>query len=314
MPGTGAICPRVSLIVINYNTEALVCRLLASAEGGADELVVVDNSSTTGSLDVLTRAHPDAVIVRSPRNLGYGAGANLGARHCSGDVLVVANPDIRISAEGLRRLAAVVSEDGVGAAAPSFVDGTGAFLPSSHYREPGLLTTLWNYSSAFGAICSRLRPRWNPTLRTRHEHASDHETVHVLGALMAIDAKVFRYVGGFDESFFLYREETDLCRRIRAAGWKVYHVAGVSAGHEGDASGRDGKPIEIRPAAVRSHYHYLLKHRGRLIAALAWLIGVCAALSWLVIGPRRASAWDCLRAHIAVGARRTDSGSRDVRR
>jgi N-acetylglucosaminyl-diphospho-decaprenol L-rhamnosyltransferase len=295
---------RISLIVVNYNTAALASRMLHSAEEGADEVVVVDNASTEGSLDELAQEHPRARIIRSTRNLGYGAGANLGARDCTGDVLIVANPDIQISPDGLHALAAVVGQDGIGLAAPRFVDAAGAFLPSSHYRDPGLLTTLWVYSSLFGPISSRLRPGWNPTLRRRAEHESDHDTKHVLGALMAIDATAFRSIGGFDERFFLYREETDLCRRIREAGWRVRYVASVTATHDGDASSRDRRPVDIRPAAVLSHYRYIKKHRGLLVAVLAFLIGWFGGLLWVLTGPHRTWAKDSLGAHRAVWQQR----------
>jgi len=116
--------------------------------------------------------------------------------------------------------------------------------------------------------------------------------------LIAIDAQAFARIGGFDERFFLYREETDLCDRMRQGGWTVRHVAGVTATHDGDASSRDHRPIEIRPASVRSHYIYLQKHRGRWIAGLAWLLGVFGSISWLVIGPRRRWAKESIRAHM----------------
>lgn len=292
--------PRVSLVVVNYNTAELAVRLVAEVGDGADEIVVVDNASAQPDRDHLSRLPGQVKVIDAGMNLGYGAGANLGARECTGDVVVIANADIEIAPQALRELASQAGDDTVGLAAPRFLGPDGALIRSCHRRDPGLLTTLWDFSSLFGGLAVRLRPGWHPTLVTDAEHGHDRDAVHVLGALMAVRAEAFRAVDGFDESFFLYREETDLCARLRAGGWRIRHVAHVTAHHVGDASSTDDRPVPIRPVAVRSHYAYLRKHRGQALTALAWVLGLLGSLSWWLIGPRRHFARDSLRAHLGL--------------
>lgn len=293
--------PTVAVVLVNYNTPDLVSRFLDRSRGGMDEVVIVDNASFVGNLGVLIEENPEARFVRLERNVGYGAGANAGAELCESDVIVVANPDVEIPPEGLRHLAAVVSQDRVGLAAPRFVDRAGRLIRSSHRREPGLLTTLGEYAGPFAAVAARLQPSWHPTLNSPQSHLHSHDTVHVLGALMAVRSDAFREVRGFDERFFLYREETDLCVRLRAADWRVVHVAEVEAVHDGDASsGGDWRFVAVRPAALRSHYQYIRKRWGLSKAVLAWLVGLTGSAVWVVMGRDRRMAYESLKGHARV--------------
>src|SRR5581483_9594246 len=82
-------------------------------------------------------------------------------------------------------------------------------------------------------LAHRIAPDWHPTLHPVADHARRLECVHVLGALLAIDTAQFRAVGGFDEAFFMYREETDLCVRVRERGGRVVHRGDLVATHVG---------------------------------------------------------------------------------
>jgi N-acetylglucosaminyl-diphospho-decaprenol L-rhamnosyltransferase len=301
--------PSVSLVVVNYNTTELASHLLRISKGGADQIVVVDNSPAPG-IGELEIEHPAATVVRPGSNLGYGRAANLGATRCTNDVVVIANADVEITGDDLRRLATHVGR-GVGLAAPRFLTPDGWLIRSAHRREPGWLITLFEQCGPFAAILKRLAPQWHPTLESEGAHSSDHDVLHVLGALMAVDRRAFEEVGGFDERFFLYREETDLCRRLRSAGFAIRHVGSVTAIHVGDASSEPGSvQVSARPFAVASHYRYIRKHRGPVTAAAAWVSGLVGASLWLVAGHDRASARASVRSHLRVLARTLSAGWR----
>ena len=230
----------MSLVIVNYNTADQARQMVEGLGDGADEIVIVDNASPNGDVDALRQLPAPVKVLALADNRGYGAGANAGSMICTGEVVVVSNADIGISAADLRSLAAEAYNEGVGLAGPRFVDATGSLVRSSHYRDPGLLTTLWEYSVLFGAVASRLRPEWHPTLRSRQDHDADHDTLHVLGALMAMPAEAFREVGGFDEGYFMYFEDVDLGFRLGKAGYRnvyepaaaVTHVGAHSTGSE----------------------------------------------------------------------------------
>ena len=296
--------PTISLVVVNYNSGVLAQRLLAAVGDGADEVIVVDNASPDGGagLDELSEMFPAAKVIRLADNLGYGGGANEGARHATGAVLVIANPDLTITGRELRELASVVGHDGVVLAAPRFLTPAGELERSAHHREPRFLTTLDNFCGPFGHLMRRRDPDWHPTWYQSARHVERLDCLHVLGALMAIDSDAFRGVDGFDERFFMYREETDLCRRLRLGGGGIRHVGDLVAIHIGRASTPTKWEHQGNVQGLTSHYAYIAKHWGRLVAGLARALGAVSCMVWLIAGParKRPLARRALRWHVGL--------------
>jgi N-acetylglucosaminyl-diphospho-decaprenol L-rhamnosyltransferase len=290
--------PRVSLVIVNYNAAQLTEALVSSVGTGADEVIVVDNASPQGAPSGLEQRRPGTIVIDAGANLGYGSGANLGAARATGDVIVVSNPDVSLSPSDLRRLAAAAIAPGVALVAPCFVDDHGDLVRSAHRSYPGLLVTMQELCSPFAAVMARRDPEWHATLLRSDEHAWSQDVEHVLGALMAIRASAFRAVGGFDERFFLYREETDLCARLRQAGWRVRHVAEITATHIGGASTDDPWPIAARSPALESHYRFIGLHWGPCRRLLARSVGLLASLSWALAGRDHRAGMRALRWHL----------------
>jgi hypothetical protein len=298
--------PSVSLIVVNYEAAGLCTRLVESLVGQLDEIIVVDNASSDVAelepLDGLSGVR----VVRLDSNRGFGAGSNAGRACATGDVLIVANPDVTVSAVGLRRLAAQAF--GFGIAGPRFRYPDGRLQRSAHRREPLLMTTLVELCAPLGGVLRRVMPDWHPTLFSSSRHHEDLAATHLLGALLAIDRRAWDAVGGFDEAFFLYREETDLCVRAASQGWRVRYLADVEAEHIGGASSHSELPLTARPAWLKSHYAYIEKHRGRRRAALARIVGTAASAVTMLQPKRRASARVTLAWHLER-RRRTEVSS-----
>jgi N-acetylglucosaminyl-diphospho-decaprenol L-rhamnosyltransferase len=295
--------PTVSLVVVNYNSGDLTGRLLDAVGGGADEVIVVDNDSPDGGagLDEASARHPKADVLRLARNLGYGGGANAGAHRATGSVVVISNADIVISGPDLRALAAQVS-NGVVLAAPRFLTPDGELEQSAHRREPRFLATIDSYCGPFGHVMRRWRPGWHPSWYSAQDHERDFDCLHVLGALMAIDRREYEAVGGFDESFFMYREETDLCRRLRQRGGRIRHVGTIVARHVGRASTPSRWPYQGNVMSLDSHYHYIRKHWGRIAGGAARALGTVSCAVWLIAGPaqKRPVARRALRWHVGL--------------
>ena len=301
--GTPRLDGRTSVVVVNYNTTAATARLVAPLEDSLAQVLVVDNASPDGSFDRFAASQGRVATLALDTNVGYGAAANRAAERLIGDVMILCNPDLVVEETALALLAAAARADGVAIAAPRFVFPDGTLQRSAHRRDPGLVTTAVDLSPAVATVARRLAPSWHPTLFPADAHAHPLDAHHVLGATMAIDLVAFRSVGGFDETFFLYREETDLCVRMRQRGWRIVHVPSATVVHEGAGSTPDGVTTQVRTAHLESHYRFIAKHRGRMMAAVARLVGLLASASWFLTGPNRSEAGAALRWHLGGRSR-----------
>jgi GT2 family glycosyltransferase len=300
--------PSVSLVIVNYNSSNLVRALVERLHAHVDETIVVDNASDEAVDDASLTAH-GAQIVRLARNRGYGGGANAGAAVAHGDVIVFANPDIEVSGEHLAALAQTASKPGVGLVAPRYLSPDGTLFRSAHRREPTFVLGVYEACVPLAIRLARRWPDWHPTLLSTRDHDRTQDVLHVLGALTAVDRGAFAQVGGFDEAFFMYREETDLCRRFRKRGLRIVHQADCQAVHQLGGSTPQSWKVYGHPVAVRSHYLYIRKHWGPLAPVVARAMVIASLAAWLVAGSNRSLAWAHLRPHL----RRTQASARAVR-
>lgn len=204
--------PRASIVIVNYNGRedlARCLRSLAQAGHADDEIIVVDNASTDGSAAMVEAQFPQARLLRSPRNLGFGDGNNLGAGHARGAYLAFLNPDTEVAPGWLDALLAALTE----------TPGAGLATPKILLREdPQRINTCGNDLHLSGlALCRGLG-------QGRDELADRTAVGAVSGAAFAMRRELFYRLGGFDGSFFLYMEDTDLSWRARLAGYTCLYV------------------------------------------------------------------------------------------
>jgi N-acetylglucosaminyl-diphospho-decaprenol L-rhamnosyltransferase len=262
-------------------------------------VTVVDNASPDNSLGVIADLPIDAF--RAERNGGFSYGCNLGASRGSAPFILFLNPDARMELDALETLMAALGRDPkAGLVAPRIVDDKGSLLWSLR-RFP-------RQSSTFGLalFAHRLWPhsRWSDELvrdPDAYERAGTPEWVS--GACMLVRRSLFEELGGFDEGFFLYCEDTDLCQRIWSSGHTVLFEPGAEILHvEGSSSGAG----ETQPILAQSRVRYARKHMSKAGAA-AQTVGVAlgelvrvAATCWRPALRRGHLA--ALRAALARGA------------
>ena len=265
----------LSILIVTYNSRPLIDKLLNGLAWQIDglnaEVVLVDNASHDGTADAVAERHPGVHLVRSPQNLGFAAGNNLAARHAQGRVLLLLNPDA-LPARGCvaRSLALMDGDAGVGLAGARLLAEDGATQPSAR-----MFPTLMQEAIVLSGLAARFpKSRWFGRLdRTWADPARAAPVDWVPGAFALVRHELFDHLGGFDERFFLYYEEVDLCRRIRAAGYRVqywpelrvHHIGGVSARTVAGATvARAGSQLTLWRA--RSGLLYYRKNHGWLTA------------------------------------------------
>jgi len=232
-PGAGQLSAAAA--VVSYNTRELLRACLASVrDAGAAEIVVVDNGSRDGSVEMVRAEFPEARLVLDPSNRGYGAAANLAFRRSTAEHLLLLNSDTTVSPGACRALAAYLdAHPRVGLAGPLLRNPDGT-LQRSCFPFPSPRTAFLGESGLGYGI------RFVPGLRARHPRTWAHDRPRpmpwVLGAALGIRRAAFDAVGGFDERFFMYFEEVDLCRRLAGAGWEVHFAPVTEVTHLGGAS------------------------------------------------------------------------------
>lgn len=225
----------MAVAVVNYNTRAHLRACLASAfEDCATRVVVADNGSTDGSIEMVTTEFPRAILLVDASNPGYGGAANAAVARCDTDYVLLLNSDTVLRRGALVALRAYL--DGHPRAAvvgPRLVNTDGTLQRSMH-QFPTPLVTFLDYSWVgwtLGLV---------PALRTVYVAADPHTRARrvawVTGAALAIRKSAFDAVGGFDRSYFMYFEEVDLSYRLRRAGWETHFAPVTDVIHAGGAS------------------------------------------------------------------------------
>lgn len=265
----------LSILIVTYNSRPLIDGLLTALarqiEGLSAEVLLVDNASHDGTADLVSERHRWVRLVRSRKNLGFAAANNLAAGRSRGRVLLLLNPDA-LPARGCvaRGLALMNADPGVGLAGARLLAEDGGTQPSAR-----MFPTLLQEAIVLSGLAARYpRSRWFGRLdRTWADPARAAPVDWVPGAFALVRRDLFDRLGGFDERFFLYYEEVDLCRRIRAAGYRVqywpelrvHHIGGVSARTVAGATvARSGSQLTLWRA--RSGLLYYRKNHGWLTA------------------------------------------------
>jgi len=256
--------PDVSVIIVNYNAGRDLTAALRSIEAECStlnwEAIVVDNASTDGS-DETVQAFRQAMLVRNSTNVGFGRAVNQAVAVSKAPMLLLMNPDCRLLRGAMSVLrAALDAEPSCAVAGPRILDPDGAVQGSAR-GDPDMLTGLFGRTGALRALMPFLPvARRNVVVRT--DVPSDERTAVVdwlSGACMLVRRDAFLAAGGFDERFFLYWEDADLCRRLRSRGYHIRYVPGASAVHQVGRSSRTAPRSSIR-AFHDSAYLYYATH------------------------------------------------------
>ena len=248
--------PAVSAVIVNYNArEHLLDCVRSLRTEGVDDIVVADNASSDGSAAALAASDPEVAFLSTGGNLGFGTGANRGAEATTGDFLLVLNPDVTVQPGTVKALAAVLeADDRVGIVAPRIENVDGTLYPSPR-RFPSLLDAAGH--AALGLV-------WpgNPFTRRYRmldwDHCVASRAQWVSGSCFMARREAWDELGGFDESYFMYAEDVDLCWRAWRAGWAVVFEPAGRVVHV------QGHSVDQRPyRMIVVHHRSLLRFASR---------------------------------------------------
>jgi N-acetylglucosaminyl-diphospho-decaprenol L-rhamnosyltransferase len=268
---------KVEAVVVDHASGALLKGCVESLRAaGASRIVVVDNAVPAGASkrELGAGAFADRTeVVEIGVNLGYGSGANRGAARCSSEFLVICNPDVMVEVSALDRLVAAVEADATLAiVGPKVLEPDGTRYPSAR-RFPSLI------EGAGHALAGLVAPDNELSRRYRMAAIDTEATTRVdwvSGSCMLVRRSVFEELGGFDEQYFMYAEDVDICWRAHRAGWGVGYVPDASVTHLGGVLTRR-RPYRMLVAHHRSALRFA--NRSLSGARRALVPAIAAALS-----------------------------------
>ena len=259
--------PSVDIVIVNWNSRSLLRECVAALDEStiAEQLnvIVVDNASTDGSLDAVAAGRMSLEIVRNADNRGFAAACNQGAAKGHARVVLFLNPDVRVKADTVASAVRYLDDpanSGVGILGAQLLDAHGN-VQASCARAPTVATLLL-HTLFLDRIFPALVP---PHFLTEWDHGDTRPVDQVMGAFLMIRRTLLQQLGGFDQRFFLYYEDVDLCLAARQAGWSVVHFAPAQAEHAGGGTTAAIKDRRLCYLA-NSKVAYTAKHHGPLAA------------------------------------------------
>jgi N-acetylglucosaminyl-diphospho-decaprenol L-rhamnosyltransferase len=294
----------VAVVVVTYQSEPLLPDLITSLGPGLAglswHLVVADNNSTDGTVGALRRLAPQATVVRLRTNRGYAAGINAAVAAAGPfHALLVLNPDVRLAPGSARSLLAALRIPGTGIAAPRLVDGDGELIPSMR-RDPSILRVLGD--ALLGAErAGRVRLLGENVVGDAHYEA-ETVTAWAEGSTLMISEECWRACGPWDESYFLYSEETDFALRARDTGFATRFTPAAHAVHLG---GDSRTSPELWTLLIVNRLRLYRSRHSRLRSEGFRLALLLRELSRAALG--RAPNWAAARALLGVPAAATRS-------
>jgi N-acetylglucosaminyl-diphospho-decaprenol L-rhamnosyltransferase len=265
--------PDLVVVVVTYNSAHVVGDLLdsipAALAGLSADVVVVDNGSADGTAD-LVAARGGCRLVRA-ENRGYAAGINAGVRAgVPAEAILVLNPDVRLAAGSVPPLLAALALPGTGVVAPQVREDDGS-LSRSLRREPSLARAIGLNRTGIPALSEYVaRPA---------EYLRPQVVDWALGAVLLMSRACFDAVGGWDESYFLYSEETDFSLRARDLGYLTRYEPAAVAVHIGGASGQNARTHTMQ---IVNRVRLYRRRHGPVASWLYYAATIASELTWAV--------------------------------
>lgn len=231
----------ISIIIVSYNTAALTLDCLASIQKTKDqlekEIFVVDNFSTDNSVTLIHKHFPQVKVIANSQNKGFGAANNQALKECRGSYIIFLNPDTTLKPDALQNaLSFMEANQSIGLAGAKILNPDGTLQESVSYRYPGEKYVSSETSHLLGKIAC------------------------VLGAFMITRKDLILKLRGFDEDFFLYGEDQDLCWRIREKGFSIGYIEDAEVFHLGGQSEAKTPQVTLFVKKLSAEYLFYRKH------------------------------------------------------
>jgi hypothetical protein len=271
---------KLSIVILCWNDLAVIGDCLRSIYEGTRsiefEVIVSDNGSTDGSIEFIRKTYPQASVVENGTNLRFAKGNNVGFRVSKGEYILILNPDTIIHDGALDKMVAFADKHPeAGALGCRVVNLDGSY--QEHVRPLPTIRAEWMAAFHLGVL-TRFSEWFNPGIYVGWNGDGERTVGWLAGCFILMRSDLLKRLGGFDEQFFYYYEDTDLCRRVWEAGCSVLYTPDISITHLKGHSTKKRFPLGFELDKYVTRYRYYYKCDGRRGArrcrqvTLAWLL------------------------------------------
>jgi N-acetylglucosaminyl-diphospho-decaprenol L-rhamnosyltransferase len=256
-----------AVIIVNYNTRDHLRACLSTVISEApSEIIVVDNASSDQSAEMVATDYPQVLLQVNKKNLGYGAAANQAVARCHAEYVLLLNADTLLKPGTLQVLKQHLDQHPRVAIVGPRLEDTDGTLQASCYPFPTPLNTFLENNTLAIFLGRKIR-RYIPALGSYYlrtwPHTHPRPVPWVKGAVLAARRQAFEAVGGFDESFFMYFEDADLCYRLTLHGWETHFTPAATVVHVGGAS-TVHRSAEMEIQLLASTLRFYQRHSSRM--------------------------------------------------
>lgn len=267
----------VAVVIVAYRSEAVIVALLdsiAEAMGSVTwATVIVDNSSSEAMAEIVEE-RTDCALLQSANN-GYAAGINAGVQYLPRtEAVMVLNPDVRLNPHCVSTMLATMHATGAGIVAPRILDQDGSLFHSIR-RTPSL--------GRSSGLSFTGHPRLSEHVGQDQAYERPQNVDWALGAVLLVSRKLHDQLGGWDESFFLYSEETDFSLRASDAGWATRYEPAASAMHIGGVSGQNARTHTMQ---IVNRVRLFARRNGRIKAVAYFALSLASETKGALRGRR----------------------------
>lgn len=246
----------LSIIILSYNTKDITDECLKRLQVAVDrvqkkgckvEVIVLDNASTDGSVEMIEQKHQWVKLIKSKINTGYSKGNNLAIKQSDNPYILFLNSDVFVEDDTLIKSLEYFKNHECDVLGAKLVFENGGFQPSAGNLPDPFNTIFWILGlSCFGTF--------HPKNKSYFE--KDRKVGWVSGAFLMIKREVFEKAGGFDENIFMYLDEVDLCKRIKNAGFKIWYVPTITVTHLHGASSKFDPTLAFKNELKGLKYYF----------------------------------------------------------
>jgi hypothetical protein len=276
---------KISIIIVSWNCKDYIDECLYSLKINNNnkensEIIVIDNNSSDDSINLIQNKYPEVKLIKNTRNLGFSKANNQGIKQASGEYILLLNPDTKIFSNTIDELAQeLMNNKKYGAVGPMIKGQDGKIQLTCARNYPSLLTELFWLSTL-----SRRFPKnkiIGNYLMSYWDHESSREVACLSGACILVKAEILKNLKGFDEDYYMYGEDVDLCYRIKQQGSLIFYNARSKIYHYGGASSEAiaNKAVIYDRSSIQLFFR---KHFG-LVYALLYRFE-CILLSTILSG------------------------------